>query len=269
MKRIGLFSLLILWFTNLFFIGMMIGQCFDGQEPGLRDGFFQNVTTIGKVRFLAGRFSYASKQVLYRIDDKWRDVIDNVIHQPKFSLITKSDILNEKDLDGEKGLKDLGVLGPGNEFAGKKPSSQTEVNLPFQIDEIIEEPTQKHVGGRPDPFLDIAVLKKAEKLKPIAKNNSEGETRTKKVTGTPEPKKTDPVIQPKELQVKINPAQKLRLRGVVMGETQYAYIENQDGYQKVAVGDWILGGRVTDITKQSVTIQIGDQQIVLTAEGLK
>lgn len=238
MKRIWLVSFFTLWFANLFFVGMMIGQFYQGQ---ILDGSPQEITTFGKTQIFTIRITDASKQVLSRLDERWRTIIHS--------------------------KRPFGIELVADELTNRKQPSSLEVNLPIQVD-LIEELFQQHIGGRPDPFLDLASLKAIIKPNPIIKDKPVN--KDKDLITTETAKKPGSTTASKELLVKKpNPVVNLCLRGIVAGETYSAYIESQNGYQRVMIGDSIAGGKVTDITKQSVTIQMDDQSIELTAEGSK
>lgn len=258
MKQLWVLSFLILWFANLFFIGLLVGRFFQSQNPEFKNDVLRNGPTIEDVKLFKVRITDASLRVLDRLDAKWRDLIDYTLRLPKSGLFFRIGASGRKEFAGDSASLEVG---------NKYPISNIEVNLPVEINDPVDDTPRKLIDYRIDPFLEIAALKKAAKPKPAFKTGPGNDKRSGPVF---EPKKIpETVAVPEEVTVKVNPLDKIRLRGIVIGETKTAYIENMNQYEKVTIGDMVAGGKVIDISKQSVTIQMGDQQIVLTAEGAK
>jgi hypothetical protein len=263
LKQVWLVSFLILWFANLFFFGLLIGQFFQGQNPGLKKDLLQNGPTIKEAKIFKVKITSASLQVLDRLDDKWRDLIDYTLRLPKSGLFFRKGTSDGKELVGKK----ITVASDGFKVGNKFPASNLEVGLPVEIDEPIEDTPAKIIDYRSDPFEEIEALKKASKSKTVSKLHP-GKDKPSGSIYAPK-KKSETIPTPKEVTIKVNPLDGIRLRGIVLGAAKTAYIENQNKYEVLTIGDSIAGGKVIDITKQNVIIQIGDQQVVLTVKGAK
>lgn len=263
MKQLWLVSFLILWFANLFFFGLLIGLFFQGQNSGFKKDLLQKGPTIEEAKIFKVKITAASLQVLDRLDNKWRDLISYTLRLPKSGLFFQGSASDREKFAGERSAANSDSLEVGNEF----PASSLEVNLPVTLDNLTGDTPRKIIDYRKDPFEEIEVLKKAEKSKIVSKIDPRKDKRSGPIYAPK--KKPEMIPSPKEVTIKVNPLDRIRLRGVVIGATKTAYIEDHNKYKKVTIGDSIAGGKVIDITKQNVIIQISDQQVVLTAEGAK
>ena len=261
MKRIWIWIIFGIWVLGLFFLGIMVGRSY--QFSPIAEGIYQDSPVnhdksqllIEKVKpFLVG-LADASDRVGHRLDSKWQTLIDD------FRYFSRTAIRRVAIL--VKGVKvgDGVSKAPENveqERIDDDQISHLEANIPFPLDSYIEDQLQNHTSGRLDPFLDIVALKKASESQLLSTgptNNDEGQ------------QEPNPDNVPEERPLQTNPLSGFSLRGIVIGKSRVAYIEDQNGYQKVTVGDELAGGKIIGITKETVIIQIGKQLITLTEEG--
>ena len=260
MKHTWLLTVFIIWVLNLFLLGIMIGRAY--QHGPIQDEFYQgqNLSVMGKVKFFASGITSASKRVLSRLDDKCLAIIDYAKHPSKLVLIRKIVFPNKKNQVGVEKTQTLIIAESGKESNNNATISHLEANIPFAPDNYFEDLPHKLARGRLDPFLNIVPQPKALQPQPV---------KNRPISKIDDKKELDLQIGQKDEPQKINPLSKLSLRGIIVGKNRVAYIEDQRGYQKVTIGTSIAGGKVIDITKEAVTIQIGTQQITLTEEGSK
>lgn len=264
MKRIWIRIIFGLWVLNLFFFGIMIGRFY--QPPPIAKGVYQDSSVnhdkslplMGKVKIFTVGLTDASKRVLNRLDCKWQALIDYTRHFSGFDLIEPIAISKNDAKVKDEVAKAPKSAGLKKELINDDQISHLEANIPFSLNSYIEEQPQNPASGRRDPFLDIVALKNVSKPQPVD---------TRPINNIEAPQGPNSGNTPEEKPPQVSPLSGVRLRGIVIGKSRVAYLEDQNGYQKVTVGDKFAGGKVIGITKETVVIQIGNQLITLTKEG--
>jgi hypothetical protein len=279
----------MLYVFNLFFIGLMVGMIFvkqnsmSEQSPKLKDSVinYQSLPTMERIKAFTIQLQSASNLTVYSLYHRWRYLVS----YPKMqALLSKIVRVSEKPINFHRVTMDHSKVSM---LTTKITNHQLALNSAIQD---TSEPsrvsssnkrdlaTPQPVGFRPDPFLTLGE-KFQTKVKPLVEQKLKIAEKPKIID---KPKiEVKPKIEPNykvEEILKIakdneKPSSKIlrtyHLRGVVIGDVPIAYVEDQNGYHKVTIGDSFAEGNIIDITENSLTIQIDSEPVVLRMEGLK
>ena len=280
----------VLYVFNLFLIGFMIGITFVKQNsivehsPKFKDSAIhdQSLPPLDRLKVFTIRLQNASSLTVCSLYHRWSWLVNypkkKVLHSRTAMVSTKPTNFQRITVDQSKVVSIPITNLTNHEVALNSviPDPAEPSRLSSNNEKIIVAP--QPVSDRPDPFLTLDE-KFQTKTKPPVEQKSKitGRAKITDKSQIAEKPKSDPNYKALEIpQLAQNiekPSSKIvrtcHLRGVVIGNTPIAYVEDQNGYHKVAIGDSFAEGKIVEITANSLTIQIDSEPVVLKMEGLK
>jgi hypothetical protein len=240
------------------------------------------LTPMERFKTFLIRLNNAKNLTIHSLCYRW----SYIFNYPKIRtyLSNNESLIEEKVFDNsiasDKQKISMGINKiPGHELTYNLENQVTLEPKQLPSDErVMNFPPSKPVVGRSDPFLTLG-----EKFQTAAKPKVQANPKIKeqpKIIDKPKvelkpPLELYPKITelPKIVKEEETPSAKIlrtyHLRGVVIGDTPIAYVEDQYGYHKVKIGDTWAEGKIIDITATSLTIQTDSEQVVMKMEGLK
>ncbi len=258
-----------LYLINLFIIGSIIGVAFAKENPKSFRGFFLTGSTIrypkatldNQNRNISVGLKEAVNQTISMVSRRWMDLLEYA-RDFNFSNIGRF-FENKRKFISMEDLKEtnLPVKTINNKLTVSVKKITPEHYVQDKQSKTKNKLVPKLVTGRLDPFLPLRI-KKTDTIKPNTEKKpiSEKKPIIKESIQIEEKPKTEKI----DLKAKI--LKNFHLRGVVIGKLPTAYIEDQTGYRKVTIGEYLAEGRIINITGTGLIIQVEGEQFFLGLE---